>query len=162
MNLQWDILLTQAVGFLIVMWLLRKYAWGKLLAFIEKRRETIAASFDEIEKEKDNVAELREKLDSELADIESTRRMRIQEAAREANKLAADIKEETRKETVALRVKTKQDIALELDKANVALRDQIVNSVIVSTEKIIKERLDTEKHKQLINEFLDSANLRLE
>lgn len=162
MNLQWDILLTQAVGFLIVMWLLRKYAWGKLLAFIEKRRETIAASFDEIEKEKDNVAELRDQLDKELADIETTRRMRIQEAAREANKLAADIKEETRKDTVALRVKTKQDIALELDKANVALRDQIVNSVILSTEKIIKERLDTEKHKQMINEFLDSANLRLE
>lgn len=162
MNLQWDILLTQAVGFLIVMWLLRKYAWGKLLAFIEKRRETIAASFDEIEQEKDNVAGLRDQLDKELADIETTRRMRIQEAAREANKLAADIKEETRKETVQLRVKTKQDIALELDKANVALRDQIVNSVILSTEKIIKERLDTEKHKQMINEFLDSANLRLE
>jgi F-type H+-transporting ATPase subunit b len=162
MNLQWDILLTQAVGFLIVMWLLRKYAWGKLMAFIEKRRETIAASFDEIENEKNNVAGLREKLDQELADIESTRRVQIQDAAREANKLAADIKEETRKETVALRVKTKQDIALELDKANVALRDQIVNSVILSTEKIIKERLDTEKHKQLINEFLDSANLRLE
>jgi F0F1-type ATP synthase membrane subunit b/b' len=59
-------------------------------------------------------------------------------------------------------VKTKQDIALELDKANVALRDQIVNSVILAAEKIIKERLDAEKHKQLINEFLDSANLRLE
>ena len=67
MNLQWDILLTQAVGFLIVMWLLRKYAWGKLLAFIEKRRETIAASFDEIEQEKNNVGEIREKLEKCLS-----------------------------------------------------------------------------------------------
>ena len=45
MELQWKALLTQAVGFLIVLWLLRKYAWGKLLAFTEKRREAIAAEF---------------------------------------------------------------------------------------------------------------------
>jgi F-type H+-transporting ATPase subunit b len=162
MNLQWDILLTQAVGFLIVMWLLRKFAWGKLLAFLEKRRETIAAEFDEIEKEKGNVEELREKFEKELADIETTRRIHIQEAAQEANKLAADIKEEARQETVALRVKTKQDIELELDKANVALRDQIVNAVITSSEKIIKERLDSDKHKQLISDFLKNADLRPE
>ena len=30
MELQWKALLTQVVGFLIVLWLLRKYAWGKV------------------------------------------------------------------------------------------------------------------------------------
>ncbi len=160
MNLQWDILLTQALGFLIVMWLLRKFAWGKLLAFIEKRRETIAAEFDAIEKEKDGVEELRRKYEKELADIESTRRVAIQDAAKEANKLAAGIKEEARKETVALRVKTKQDIELELDKANVALRDRLIAAVVTATEKMIKEHLDSEKHKQLISDFLKNADMR--
>jgi len=52
MELQWKALLTQVVGFLIVLWLLRKYAWGKLLAFTEKRREVIANEFATIEKSK--------------------------------------------------------------------------------------------------------------
>lgn len=160
MNLQWDVMLTQAIGFLIVMLLLRKFAWGKLMEFIDKRREKIAASFDEIEKEKESVGQLRGKYEQELADIETTRRARIQEAAHEANKLASDIKEDARKEAVALRVKTNQDIALELDKANVTLRDQMVNAVILTSEKIIKERLDSEKHKQLIVDFLETANLK--
>ena len=73
-----------------------------------------------------------QKYEKELADIETTARAKIQVAVADANKLAAGIKEDARKETVALRVKTNQDIELELDKANVALRDRMVNAVITA------------------------------
>lgn len=160
MNLDWSIIVTQIIGFLIVLWLLRKYAWGHLMDFIEKRRETIANEFATIERSKEEVEGLRAQFDKELADIEATRRVKIQDAAQEASKLASDIKEEARREAVALRVKTNQDIELELDKANVALRDRMVGAVVVATEKLINERLDSDKHKQLINEFLDKVDVK--
>ena len=73
MELQWKALLTQVVGFLIVLWLLRKYAWGQLLAFTEKRRETIANEFATIEKSKVDADALRRRYEEELAGIENTR-----------------------------------------------------------------------------------------
>jgi F-type H+-transporting ATPase subunit b len=160
MDIQWKLVLTQLVAFLIVLWVLRKYAWGKLLGLLEERREHIASEFESIEQGKADVDGLREKYEKELSEIETTARARIQEAVSEANDLATGIKEEARKDAVALRVKTNQDIEQELDKANVDLRDRMVNAVIVATEKLIKERLDSDKHKQLISNFLDEVDVK--
>jgi len=160
MDLQLKTLLTQVVGFMIVVWLLKKYAWSGLLEFIEKRRETIAAEFENIEKTKLDADALKERFNQELADIEQTRRGKIQEAVSEANELASQIKDEARNEAMGLRDRAQKDISIELDKANTTLRDRTVNAVITTAEKLIRERLDDEKQRQLINRFLDEVDLR--
>lgn len=159
MELQWGQIVTQIIGFLLALFLLKRYAWGSILGFIEKRRETIASSFDEIGRKMTEADALKSKYDAELEHIEDTRRAKIQEAARDANKLAAEIKEDARKNAVLMREKTQQDIALELDKANAILRDRMVDAVIISAEKVIKERLDQDKHRKLINDFLDELKI---
>jgi F-type H+-transporting ATPase subunit b len=160
MELQWRALLTQVIGFLVVLWLLRKYAWGKLLAFTEKRREKIAAEFESIERAKADVEGLRRKYDEELAGIETTRRLRVQEAVHEANSIAGQIRDGARREAVDMRSKATQDIGLEMDKANAAFRDSMVNAVITATEKLVRARLDDAMHRRLINEFLDEVGSR--
>lgn len=160
MELKWKELLTQVVGFLIVLWLLRKYAWGKLLAFTEKRRETIAEEFANIDKAKADADALRRRYDQELAGIETTRRVRIQDAVHEASAVASQIREEARTEAVSMRVKAGADIEMEMDKANAAFREHMVVAVIGATEKLIRERLDDAHHRRLINQFLDEVASR--
>jgi F-type H+-transporting ATPase subunit b len=159
MQLEWSVILTQAVGFIVVLLLLKKYAWGKLLQFIDKRRETIEGEFAQIDRGKEEVVQLKDNYEKELSNIEDTRRAVIQEAGKEAGEMANKIKDEARHETMTMRQKAEQDIQLEVDKANVQLRDQMVRAVITSTEKLIKERLDDDKHKQLISDFLGDVNL---
>jgi len=154
MQLDWGQIVTHIIGFLIAVWVVRKYAWDKLLGFIEYRREVIANSFSEIEQEKEAVAAQKQEYDQQLENIETTRREKIQEAAREAESLAANIREEARQETVGMRDKAKKDIALELDKANVMLRNRMVEAVFTTTEKVLKTKLDREAHKTLIEDFL--------
>lgn len=160
MGLEWQQIVTQILGFLIALWLLRRFAWKGLLEFMEKRRRAIASSFEEIENKRNEVEAQKSKYEQELENIEAARRTRIQEAALEAGKLAAAIKEEARRETVALREKAQQDIALELDKANALLRDKMVDAVIASTEKVINQELDRDKHKKLIGDFLDEFQVK--
>jgi F-type H+-transporting ATPase subunit b len=160
MDIVWQQLLTQAVGFLIVVWLLKKYAWSGLLEFMEKRREHIAAEFENIEKTRADAEALKAKFDEELAGIEQTRRERIQEAIGEANDHAAQIKDEARGEALELREKAEKDILLEMDKANAVLRDRMAKAVVTVSEKIIRENLDDTKHRELINRFLDEVDLR--
>jgi F-type H+-transporting ATPase subunit b len=159
MHLEWQVILTQIVGFLIVLWLLRKYAWGRLLDFIDQRRQRIANQFAEIDKTRQEVDRIRDNYEKQLASIDDTRRAMIQEAARDADKLASEIREEARQASIQLRAKTERDLQVELDKANVLLRDRMIDAVVVTTEKMIRERLDTEKHKELIGEFLDEVNV---
>ena len=154
MQLDWGQLVTHIVGFLIAVWVLRRYAWDKILGFIEHRRETISASFSEIEQGKEAVEAQKQHYDQELENIEATRRTKIQEAAREAEELAGGIREDARQEVVGMRDKAKQDIVLELDKANVMLRDRMIEAVFTTTEKVLKEKLDRETHRGLIEDFL--------
>lgn len=160
MNIDWGQIVTHIIGFLIAIWLLKRYAWGHLLAFVERRRETIAASFDDIEKGKAEVESQKMHYQQELDSIESTRRDKIQAAAHEAERLAGDIKEEARREAVAAREKAKRDIEHELDKANEVLKGRIIHAVLTTTEKMIGERLDGEKHSRLIDEFLGQLKVK--
>ena len=160
MHIEWGQIVTHIIGFLIAVWILKRYAWEHLLGFVNKRRETIAASFDEIEKGRAEVAAQKENLDRELENIEATRRGRIQEAAREAEILAGEIKEEARREAISTREKAKQDVAMELDKANEILKDRIIDAIFVATEKMINDRLDPDKHNKLIDEFLANVKVK--
>lgn len=159
MQIDWGQIVTHIIGFLIAVGLLKKYAWGHLLGFVEKRRETIANSFDEIEKGKAEVETQRANLDLEMEKIEDTRRQKISEAAHEAETLAAAIKEEARREAVAAREKAKQDVAIELDKANEVLKGRMIEAVLTTSEKLLAERLDSDKHTELIDRFLSRVKV---
>lgn len=159
MQIDFGQIVTHIIGFLIAVWLVRRYAWDKLMAFIEHRRETIANSFSEIEQGREDVAAQKQHYEQELENIEATRRTKIQEAAKEAELFAGEIKDEARKETVEMRQRAKQDITLEVDRANVLFKDNMVNAVFYATEKIIKEKLDKETHTALINDFLNEVKV---
>ena len=160
MQIDWGQIVTHIIGFLIVVWILKKYAWGHLIAFVDKRRETIANSFAEIEKGKAEVLAQRENLDSEMDRIEETRRQKLSEAAKEADALANDIREEARRDAVATREKAKEDVAIELDKANEILKDRMIAAVLTTSEKLLMQELDRDKHNRLISDFLN--NLKVE
>ena len=160
MNLEWGQIVTQMIGFLIAVLLLKKYAWSKLLGILEERRQKIASSFREIEDTRNEAEAQKAKYDKELELIDDLRRANILEAAKQANELAAEIREEARREAVVMREKAKEDIERDIDKANAELRDQIVYTVITATEKVIHERLDPEKHGQLIEAFINEAKVK--
>lgn len=160
MHIDWGQIVTHAIGFILAVLILKRYAWGHLLGFVEKRREMIASSFDEIEKGRSEVETQKVQLARELESIEETRREKILEAAREAEGLAAEIKESARQEAISTREKAKQDIAMELDKANEILKDRIVDAILIATEKMIDDRLDRNKHNKLIDEFLSNVKVK--
>ena len=64
-----SLLITHVIGFLIVFWLLRKFAWGRVLGFLERRRERIQGEFDEIERRQEEVARLRSEYEEHLRKI---------------------------------------------------------------------------------------------
>ncbi len=52
--------------------------------------------------------------------------------------------------------KAEQDIELEAHQAQLILRDSVVAMAIGAAEKVIGERLDDAKHRQLIQEYIDA------
>ncbi len=157
MGLEIGQIVTHIIGFLIAVFLLKKFAWKPLLSILEERRSKIKSEFDNIDKEKKKVDDLLSDYETKLKEIDSLARVKIQEAAREGQKLANEIKENARKESKDILTRAREEIQRDVDKAKVQLKNDLVNMTMRAAEKLIRERLDEEKDKKLIAEFIDAV-----
>ncbi|MFH1374112.1 MAG: F0F1 ATP synthase subunit B [bacterium] len=157
MDFVWQQALTHAVGFLITVWILKRFAWGPLLSLLEERRNKIADEFKAIEDEKAKTAELTADYEARLKEIDAERRARLVEAVNEGKKIAEEIRTSAREEVKVINAKAKTDLVREVAKAKVQLKNDMVAMTITATERIINEKLDDAKHRELIGNFIDNV-----
>jgi F-type H+-transporting ATPase subunit b len=163
MNVDIRVILTQIAGFMIVLWVLRKFAWGPILQLLEDRREKIRGSFQEIDAAKSDVAALRAQYEGELKKIDAMARQRINEVMAEAQKMAAEIEASARLRSQAELEKHKGDIEREYQAARVRLKEDIVNVALSASESLVREKLDKDRQRVLVDEFLkDVASVKRE
>jgi len=148
-------MVAQIISFLLLMALLRIFAWNKLLKLLDDRRERIASEFKKIEDTQASVERMRSGYDRKLADIEAESRAKIQEAIAEGRKVSQEIRESARQEARAILDKAQENIENEVAKAKQELKQKVVELTLGTTEKLIKEKLTEEKDRQLASDFLD-------
>jgi len=158
MGLEFGQIITQIFGFLLAVIILKKFAWKPLLSILEERRSKIKSEFDNIDNEKKKVEDLLSLYETKLKEIDALARVKIQEAAQEGQKMANEIKENARKESKDILTKAREEIARDVDKAKVQLKNDLVNMAMRAAEKLIRERLDEEKDKKLIAEFIEAVH----
>ncbi len=149
--------LTQVLGFLLMLWILRKYAWGPLLAVLETRREKIAGEFNEAERRKAEADAARAKYEQELRNIEALARQRINEAVVEGQKVAAEIRTQAQADAVERMKRADDDIERERGKAKELLKEQVVALSIRTAEKILRQKLDDPAQRKLAAAFIDEV-----
>jgi F-type H+-transporting ATPase subunit b len=149
-----SLLLTNIVAFLIFLWILRKYAWGPLLSMLDARRERIRSEFAAAEGKLGEAEQLRSQFESKLGEIKSLERQRVQEAVKRGEEIAAKLEQEARGKASDLLGRAEQELEREVGAARLALRAQVVEMSISVAERLIKEKLDDEKHRQLVEDFI--------
>jgi F-type H+-transporting ATPase subunit b len=154
MNFRYDILITQMLGFLIVFWVLRRYAWGPLMGMLEERRMRIATEVQTTEKLRREAEALKAEFENQLRNIEAQARQRIQEAVAEGQTVAEEIKAAAHTEAQAITQKAKASVEMEYKRARVELRAEIVNTALGAAERLLEKSLDTEEHRKMVDRFL--------
>jgi F-type H+-transporting ATPase subunit b len=158
MNLiKWDLVLTQIVGFVLLVWALRQWAWGPLLAMLEARREKIAGEFKQADRLKAEAGDLKSRYELELRGIEAEKRQRIQEGVLEGQKVAAEIRAQAQTEAGHRLERAQEEIAREREKAKELLKQQMVALSMRAAEKILRQKLDDAAQRRLAGEFIDEV-----
>ncbi len=154
-SLEWQQILTHALGFLIALWILKKYAWGPLLNMLDERRQKIEGEFKRIDDEKAEADKLKAEYENKLKNIEAERRQKIAEAVNEANKMASDIKTGAQEDARNMVNRTNEQLKRDVSIAKVQLKEDMVNITIRAAEKILHEKLGEAKERELIGKFID-------
>lgn len=148
-------LLTQLVGFIILVWILKKYAWGPILDLLDQRRDKIDGDYAAAEKNLAEAEQLKGDFEIKLTDIKVIEREKVQEAVKRGEDLAEGIVGKARNQAEDLKAKADQDIELESHKAQLELRDSVVAMALGAAEKVIGERLDDNLHRKLIEDYIN-------
>ncbi|KIL49771.1 F0F1 ATP synthase subunit B [Jeotgalibacillus soli] len=150
-------ILFQLAMFAILMFLLKKYAWGPLMGIMKQREDHIAGEIEAAEKSR---AEAKQRLEEQRQLLKEARQdaQNLIESARKQGELQREeIITAARAESDRMKQSALREIETEKDQAVAALREQVASLSVLIASKVIEKELTLEEQQQLINETIAKA-----
>ncbi len=148
------------VTFLILLFLLKKYAWKPILNTVSQREEGIRnalLSAENAKKEMENLKADNEKL---LAEARLERDNIMKEAREIKKQILDDAKQKAQENIDKMTLAAKEAIDREKSAVLFEMKNQIADLSVEISEKILKEQLQNkEAQSKLINQLLEKAKL---
>ena len=164
-----DALLTPAFGtvvwstiaFLVVLFLLRKMAWGPILTALKEREESIATALNEADKARSEMSSLQADNERLLQEARVERDSMLREAREMADKLVADAKGKAKEETAREVESAREAIATERKAAVAELKSEVAKLSVSIAEQLIRAELaDAGKQEALVSKLMDESPLK--
>ena len=154
------VLLLQIVGFAILYLLLRRYLFAPLLGIMKQREREIAEAFEAGERARTELARIEEERTQMLAEAREQGREAVRQSVREGEEARQRLLTEAREEAQDIRQRARESVELEVEEAMLALRRQVVDLALLAASRAVLSRLDEEKHRQVVDDFIASLEER--
>ena len=148
-------IIAQIIGFIVLLILLRIFAWKRILGLLDKRKEYIASELKGIEDSKAVIEKIKLEYGARIDSIEETAKARLHEALNESKIILEDARKSANLQAQEIIDSAKKSVKYELAKAKDELKDEIVDLTIKATENIIKEKLTADGDRKLVKDFLE-------
>lgn len=148
------------IAFVIVFFILKKYAWKPILDSLKDREQNISDSILSAEKVRAEMAELKSENEILLAEAREERAVMMREAKEIRDKIIAEAKERAREETNKIVSDAQSTINQQKMAAIVDLKNQVGKLVLEVSERVLRRELsDRESQEQYIKELSDKVEL---
>jgi F-type H+-transporting ATPase subunit b len=144
--------------FLVLLFLLMKFAWKPLLAMLEKREENIRLALLDAEKARDELANVKEDTEKLLNEARTESQAIVAAGKKNAERMKDEIIEKAQSKSDVLLAEVKKQIQVEKERAIADVKAEMVNLSMEIAQKLIKKNLTKEDNLKLINESLSGIN----
>jgi F-type H+-transporting ATPase subunit b len=148
------------VVFVLLLIMLRKFAWPQILGAVRAREAALEAQIAEAEKNRAESAALLEQHKKLIADGRAQAQGLLTEAKAIAEKERALALEKTREEQEELLARARRDIQAERDRAVLELRQEAVDLSLAAASKLIGQRLTADSDRKLVEGYLSSLETK--
>lgn len=147
-------MLVQLFFFLVLLVLLKKYAWGPLMDKMQEREEYVANEIEMAEKSRTEAEQAVKEATTQLKQTKQEAQKIIEDARNAGVRQEKDIVESARLESDRLKQAAKEEIQNEKDKALQALQDKVASLSVLIASKVIEKEISAQDQEQLINEYI--------
>ena len=143
--------------FLVLLFLLKKFAWGPLLAALEERQTGIRKSLDDADRATRELADVQTKASALVGKARMEADAILSEARADGVKIREELRNLAQQEAQAITRNAQQQIQLERDRAVSQLRQQAVELSVMIASKLIRRNLTREDNAALIEDALQQV-----
>ncbi|AGU72495.1 MULTISPECIES: F0F1 ATP synthase subunit B [Streptococcus] len=144
-----------AGSFLLLIILIKKFAWENITSTFEQRAKKISDDIDGAESARQKAEDLAQKRETELAGSRQEATTIIENAKETAEKNKAGILADAADEAGRLKEKANQEIAQTKAEALNSIKGDVADLTVNLASKILGQQLDQEAHKELIDRYID-------
>lgn len=149
--------LFQLAMFVILLFLLKKYAFGPLMGIMTQREEHVASEINAAEASRLEASKYLEEQRELLKQSRVEATQLIENAKQQGETQREDIIIQARTEAERLKESAKREIVQEKEKAVVALREQVASLSVLIASKVIEKELSEADQEKLINHYIQEA-----
>jgi len=142
------------VCFLVVLFVLKRYAFGPIQQMIDQRRERIEQAIAEADNARDEARRLLEEHRKLIGQAKSEAEQILSEARRLADAQRDRVKQETEEDRQRRLEETHRQIDQATAQALGQIRDEVGKLSLLAAEKITRKSLDEKDQQRLIDEAL--------
>ena len=154
MDLNPGLTLWTAITFILLIFVLGKYAFGPIVKMLDERESTIRGSIDEAKRER---AEAEKLLAAQKDALLQAQREAAEIAKRNAQEMEvyrAQLTSLAKKESETLVANARKQIGEERTKAVAELRAEVANLAVAAAARIVKSSLDEKTQRQLVEDYI--------
>jgi len=148
------------ITFLIVLWVLRRFAFGPIQRMIDQRRDRIREALDEADKARSEARELRELTAKEREQAKADREQILEDARRQSQRLVEQAKERADADLKEQLEKNREELAAENARLREQIRRDVVELTLFAAEKVTGKVLDEDDQRRLIEETIEEADIQ--
>jgi F-type H+-transporting ATPase subunit b len=157
LNPSFGLLIWTLLAFVIVFFLLRKFAWKPILSSLDQRERGIADSLETAQRVQREMAQLKNENEELMARAREERGAMLKEARETKDRIIAESKEQAKVEYSKIIAEAQQAIEMQKMAALTEVKNQVGKLVVEVTEKVLRRELSNpgaqEEHiKDLVQE----------
>ena len=143
--------------FILLLILLKKFAWGPLMKVMDERAEGIANDIDTAERNRKEAEELLAQQKAELKTASVEAQSIVEDARKRAEAQGAEIVAAARADIERMKEAAELEIKTEKERAVAALREEFVTISIDAASKVLEKEISEDDNRQLIEEAIVKA-----
>jgi len=148
------------VTFLVVLWVLRRFAFRRIQAMIDQRRDRIREALDEADKARVEARELRELVAREREEAKADRERILDESRRQAQRQLDQAREQADADLKERLEKNREELEAENARLREQIRRDVVELTLLASEKVTGKVLDDDDQRRLIDETIAEVDVK--
>jgi F-type H+-transporting ATPase subunit b len=158
LGINWKLLVTQALAFAILVWILGKFVYPPLIRSIDERRRTIEAGLQEAKESREALDQAEVKVETLLAEARQEAEEIVIRSREDSAALVADAEKRASERAERIVQEARTRLEADVQVARQALKSDVVQLVAVATKRIIDEKLDPHRDAEIIRSALSRQN----